>query len=164
MKPDSTKSLKWMKGLTIAVSIYSSIYIILLTFRAIYYIGWTNIGPEPVKWIEGHEGLQCTVLAIWWFTGVAFNLLMLMFTINSTRRLKAGTLFPASNVGILFGCAAAHLFYKLATQNMPILFEARRSITLDLGYDELLITTFICIFAIVYKVAGMIAEENSLTI
>ena len=89
---------------------------------------------------------------------------MVLFTINSTRRLKAGTLFPASNVGILFGCAAAHLFYKLATQNMPVLFEARRSITLDLGYDELLITTFICIFAIVYKVAGMIAEENSLTI
>ena len=115
MKPDSTKSLKWMKGLTIAVSIYSSIYIILLTFRAMYYIGWTNIGPEPVKWIEGHEGLQCTVLSIWWFTGVAFNLLMLMFAINSTRRLKAGTLFPASNVGILFGCAAAHLFYKLAS-------------------------------------------------
>ena len=164
MKTNTTRSLKWMKGLTIGVSIYCIIYIILLTFRAMYYIGWINIGPEPVKWIEGHEGLQYTVLSIWWFTGFAFNLLMLMFAINSTRRLKAGTLFPAANVGILFGCAAAHLFYKLATQNMPVLFEARRSITFDLGYDELLITTFICIFAIVYKVAGMIAEENSLTI
>ena len=164
MKKNSTKSLKWLKGLTAAVSIYCCIYIILLTIRAMFYIGWINIGLEPVKWIEGHEGIQYTVLSIWWFTGVVFNLLMLIFAINSTRQLKAGTLFPVSNVGVLFGCAAAHLFYKIATQNMPVLFEARRSITFDLGYDELLITSFICIFAIVYKIAGMIAEENSLTI
>lgn len=164
MEANSSRPLRWLKGLTVAVSIYCCIYIVLLTVRAMFYVGWINIGPEPVKWIEGHEGLQCTVLSIWWFTGIAFNVLMLAFTINSTKRLKAGSLFPASNVGILFGCAGAHLLYKIATQNMPILFEARRSITLDLGYDELLITTFICIFAIVYKIAGMIAEENSLTI
>lgn len=164
MQTNTTRSLKWLKGLTVAVSIYSCIYIILLTIRAMYYVGWVNIGPEPVKWIEGHEGLQCTILSIWWLSGVAFNLLMLIFAINSTRQLKSGTLFPVSNVGILFGCAAAHLLYKIATQNMPVLFDARRSITFDLGYDELLITTFICIFAIVYKIAGMIAEENSLTI
>lgn len=164
MKQNSTKSLKWLKGLTIAVSIYCCIYIILLTVRTMFYVGWINIGPEPVKWIEGHEGLQCSILSVWWLSGIAFNLLMLAFAINSKRKLKAGTLFPASNVGILFGCAGAHLLYKIATQNMPVLFEARRSITLDLGYDELLITSFICIFAIVYKIAGMIAEENSLTI
>lgn len=164
MKQSSTKSLKWLKGLAVAVSIYCSIYIILLTVRAMFYMGWIDQSQEPVKWIDGKETIQYMVLGIWWLSGIAFNIFMLLFAFKSSSSLKTGTLFPSSNAAMLFCCAGAHLLYKLATQNMPVLFEARRAITLDLGYDELLITTFICIFAIVYRIAGMIAEENSLTI
>ena len=111
------------------------------------------------KWI------QVTVLVGRTLGGLVFSALLYAFTINTINGYKAGVLFPRKNFGILMACSVALFIYVFCYDNMQILGVSNypvRQIELDLN-TVVSSLTFV-VFALLYKVAIKVSEENSLTI
>ena len=97
--------------------------------------------------------------------GLAFSALLYAFTINTAKGYKASVLFPRQNFGILMACSVALFLYVFCYDNMQLVGlanDAVRQIELDLN-TVVSSLTFV-VFALMYKVAIKVSEENSLTI
>jgi hypothetical protein len=97
--------------------------------------------------------------------GLVFSALLYAFTINTVKGYKAGVLFPRKNFGILMACSVALFVYVFCYDNMQLVGlpnDAVRQIELDLN-TVISSLTFV-VFALMYKVAVKVSEENSLTI
>lgn len=154
MKTNSTRSLKWLTGVTM---IFGAIY--LLTVGA--QTCGVFIGKQPVVWQDEIRILQ-SAIAIFRFLGAAATVgCVIAFLMNSIKALKNGVLFPRKNVGILFATAAASFILIWCGSNIHIVFGSR---SVNLGLEEILVPVVICAFAIIYRVAVHVSEENNLTI
>lgn len=157
MKKNSTKSLKWLFGL---VAFFSILYIAVIGIQTCSLLfGAPN--PEQVEWADGIKFLQAFVVIFKFAGGVAFFAFLTLFIHNSIKALNDGTLFPKKNVRLLFECAASAFISLFCSSNMHLL-NATREIHLD--FPEIFVPAVICIFAIIYRVAVQVSEENSLTI
>ena len=97
--------------------------------------------------------------------GLVFSALLNAFTINTTKGYKSGVLFPRKNFGILIACFVALFVYMFCYDNMALVGianDAVRQIVLDLN-TVVCSLTFV-VFALMYKIAIKVSEENSLTI
>lgn len=97
--------------------------------------------------------------------GLVFSALLYAFTINTIKGYKAGVLFPRKNFGILIACSVALFVYMFCYDNMALVGianDAVRQIVLDLN-TVVCSMTFV-VFALMYKIAIKVSEENSLTI
>ena len=94
--------------------------------------------------------------------GAAFFGLITAFLIKSIMGLKNGVLFPASNVPVLYFSALALFIYNFCYANGGILTGADHNLLLDT--DDITISLIIVVFAMIYKIAVKISDENSLTI
>lgn len=157
MKTNSTKSLKWLAAL-----------VIILCAATTIHVTWQGIGsivnPQSfgVQWYDDVKWLQVAVLVGRMLGGIAFSILMTIFIIKSVRALKNGVLFPRCNVGILYGSAASFFLYRFCYSNMGIASGVERNLLINL--DDVIVLLVIIIFAIIYKFAVKVSEENSLTI
>ncbi|MBR5564326.1 MAG: hypothetical protein IKW11_08905 [Bacteroidales bacterium] len=109
--------------------------------------------------------MQVTVLVGRMVGGLVFSALLYAFTINTVKGYKAGVLFPRKNFGILMACSVALFVYVFCYDNMQLVGlpnDAVRQIELDLN-TVISSLTFV-VFALMYKVAVKVSEENSLTI
>ena len=114
-----------------------------------------------MEWLENYRSLQNFVIIFKFVGALAFFILLISFIFNCIKALKKGTLFPRKNVGILYGCAAATFVSLFCNSNMHLL-NGTRAIHLD--FAEVFVPIVICVFAIIYRIAVKISEENSLTI
>ena len=97
--------------------------------------------------------------------GLVFSALLYAFTINTIKGYTAGVLFPRKNFGILIACSVALFVYMFCYDNMALVGianDAVRQIVLDLN-TVVCSMTFV-VFALMYKIAIKVSEENSLTI
>ena len=157
MKKNSTKSLKWLFGLAI---FFGALYLVLRGVQTCSLLfGAPN--PSQVEWTDGIRGLQASVIILHFAGFVALFTLLTLFIFNSIKALKDGTLFPRKNVGLLFGCAAASFVSYLCSSNMHLLHGTRE---IHINFPEIILPAVICIFAIIYRIAVQVSEENSLTI
>ena len=157
MKKNSTKSLKWLFGLAI---FFGTLYLVLLGVQTCSLLfGMPN--PSQVEWSDNIRFLQASVIVLNFVGTIALFVILTLFIFNSIKALKDGTLFPRKNVGLLFGCAAAAFLSHFCTSNMHLLHGTRE---IHLGFTEVIVPVVICIFAIIYRVAVQVSEENSLTI
>lgn len=157
MKKNSTKSLKWPSAVVLLLCAITAVHV---TFQGIgIFIDSSAFG---VNWSEDLKWLQMTILIGRMSGGIAFSILMCAFIIISGKSLKNGILFPRCNVGILYGTAASLFIYRFFQSNLGIVTGGERNLLIDT--DDLIITLTIVIFAIIYKVAVRVSEENSLTI
>lgn len=157
MEKNSTKSLKWLAGLVIFLAAFYLAVLGVQTCSALF--GSPN--PSQVEWFEDYRFLQIFVIIFKFVGALAFFILLISFIFNCIKALKKGTLFPRKNVGILYGCAAATFVSLFCNSNMHLL-NGTRAIHLD--FAEVFVPIVICVFAIIYRIAVKISEENSLTI
>ena len=157
MEKNSTKSLKWLFGV---VAFFSLSYLAVVGVQTCSFLfGIPN--PTQVEWVDGIRLLQAFVVIFKFVGGVAFFTCLSLFIINSIKALNDGTLFPKKNVRLLFVCAASVFVSLFCTSNMHLV-NGTREIHLD--FPEIFVPAVICIFAIIYRVAVQVSEENSLTI
>lgn len=157
MKQNSTKSLKWLFGLAIFSGTF---YLALLSVQTCSLLFGTP-NPSQVEWTDGIRFLQASVVTLNFVGAIALFTFLTLFIFNSIKALNDGTLFPRKNVGLLFGCAAATFISQLCGSNMHLLNGTR---AINIGFAEVIVPAVICIFAIIYRVAVQVSEENSLTI
>ena len=155
MKKNSTKSLKWLTGVAIFFSLIAVARMTVQTFGLFYG------RPQPAVWIDGLEVFQGSIAILRLLGGITLFGLLIAFLLNSIKGLKSGVLFPRKNISILFWAAAASFIFLFCNTNIDLVLGKR---VFQLDIQEILVPTVICAFAIMYKVACNVSEENSLTI
>lgn len=160
MKKNSTKKLYTVLGIILFISTVNALH---ATCQGIGGL----ISPESfgIEWLEMDKWMQITVLVGRMVGGLVFSGLLYAFTINTIKGYKAGVLFPRKNFGILIACSIALFVYMFCYDNMALVRianDAVRQIVLDLN-TVVCSMTFV-VFALMYKIAIKVSEENSLTI
>ena len=160
MKKNSTKKLYTVLGIILCISTVNALH---ATCQGIGGL----ISPESfgIEWLEMDKWMQITVLVGRMVGGLVFSALLYAFTINTIKGYKAGVLFPRKNFGILIACSVAIFVYMFCYDNMALVGianDAVRQIAIDLN-TVVCSLTFV-VFALMYKIAIKVSEENSLTI
>ena len=160
MKKNSTKKLYTVLGIILFISTVNALQV---TCQGIGGL----ISPESfgIEWLEMDKWMQITVLVGRMVGGLVFSALLYAFTINTIKGYKAGVLFPRKNFGILIACSVALFVFMFCYDNMALVGianDAVRQIVVDLN-TVVCSMTFV-VFALMYKIAIKVSEENSLTI
>ena len=155
MKQNSTKSLKWLTGVAVFFSLFATARMTVQT------LGFFYGRPQPAVWIDGLEVFQGSIAIFRLLGGIALFGLLIAFMLNSIKGLNDGVLFPRKNISTLFCTAAASFVFLFCNTNIDLVLGER---VLKLDIQEILVPTIICAFAIMYKAAVKVSEENSLTI
>ena len=155
MKKNSTKSLKWLTGVAVFFSL------IAVACMTVQTLGFFYGRPQPAVWIDGLEVFQGSIAIFRLLGGIALFGLLIAFLLNSIKGLNSGVLFPRKNISTLFCTAAASFVFLFCNTNIDLVLGER---VLKLDIQEILVPTIICAFAIMYKAAVKVSEENSLTI
>lgn len=155
MKQNSTKSLKWLTGIAVFFSLFATARMTVQT------VGFFYGKPYPAVWIDGLEVFQGSIAIFRLLGGLALFGLLIAFLLNSIKGLNNGVLFPRKNISTLFCTAAASFVFLFCNTNIDLVLGER---VLKLDIQEILVPTIICAFAIMYKAAVKVSEENSLTI
>ena len=155
MKQNSTKSLKWLTGVAVFFSLFATARMTVQT------VGFFYGSPYPAVWIDDLEVIQGSIAIFRLLGGIALFGLLIAFLLNSIKGLNNGVLFPRKNISTLFCTAAASFVFLFCNTNIDLVLGER---VLQLDIQEILVPTIICAFAIMYKAAVKVSEENSLTI
>lgn len=160
MKKNSTKKLYTVLGIILFISTVNALQV---TCQGIGGL----ISPESfgIELLEMDKWMQITVLVGRMVGGLVFSALLYAFTINTIKGYKAGVLFPRKNFGILIACSVALFVFMFCYDNMALVGianDAVRQIAIDLN-TVVCSLTFV-VFALMYKIAIKVSEENSLTI
>lgn len=160
MKKNSTKSLYTVLGIALFLAIFNAIHV------SIFCIG-AFIKPENwgVEWLEYDTWMQYAVLIGRMIGGLAFSALLTMFIYYTAKGAKAGILFPKQNFRILIGSAISLFVYRFFYDNTDLLSLANdHPRAICVSTDSLLYALIIVAFAMMYRIASKVSEENNLTI
>ena len=157
MKQNSTKPLKWLTGVIGALGLIS---VIGLAAQTMGFFWGFPISQKAV-WIDDMEYLQAGIAIFRLLGGTTLFISLIVFMFNSIKALNNGILFPRKNIFWLF-CAAATSFIFLFCETNVLLVLGEQQICLD--FEEILVPAIISTFALIYRVAVQVSEENSLTI
>ena len=160
MRKNSTKKLYTVLGVILFISTVNALHVTIQGIGGLF-------SPDSfgIQWLNTDKWMQVTVLVGRMVGGLVFSALLYAFTINTVKGYKAGVLFPRKNFGILMACSVALFVYVFCYDNMQLVGlpnDAVRQIELDLN-TVISSLTFV-VFALMYKVAVKVSEENSLTI
>ena len=160
MRKNSTKKLYTVLGVILFISTVNALHVTIQGIGGL-------VSPDSfgIQWLNTDKWMQVTVLVGRMVGGLVFSALLYAFTINTIKGYKAGVLFPRKNFGILMACSVALFVYVFCYDNMQLVGlpnDAVRQIELDLN-TVISSLTFV-VFALMYKVAVKVSEENSLTI
>jgi hypothetical protein len=160
MRKNSTKKLYTVLGVILFISTVNALHVTIQGIGGL-------VSPDSfgIQWLNTDKWMQVTVLVGRMVGGLVFSALLYAFTINTVKGYKAGVLFPRKNFGILMACSVALFVYVFCYDNMQLVGlpnDAVRQIELDLN-TVISSLTFV-VFALMYKVAVKVSEENSLTI
>ena len=160
MRKNSTKKLYTVLGVILFISTVNALHVTIQGIGGL-------VSPDSfgIQWLNTDKWMQVTVLVVRMVGGLVFSELLYSFTINTVKGYKAGVLFPRKNFGILMACSVALFVYLFCYDNMQLVGlpnDAVRQIELDLN-TVISSLTFV-VFALMYKVAVKVSEENSLTI
>ena len=160
MRKNSTKKLYTVLGVILFISTVNALHVTIQGIGGL-------VSPDSfgIQWLNTDKWMQVTVLVGRMVGSLVFSALLYAFTINTVKGYKAGVLFPRKNFGILMACSVALFVYVFCYDNMQLVGlpnDAVRQIELDLN-TVISSLTFV-VFALMYKVAVKVSEENSLTI
>ena len=155
MKQNSTKSLKWLTGVAVFFSLFATARMTVQT------VGFFYGRPHPAVWIDGLEVFQGSIAIFRLLGGIALFGLLIAFMLNSIKGLNSGVLFPRKNISILVCAAVASFVFFFCNTNIGMILGER---VFKLDITEIIVPAIICTFAIMYKVAVRVSEENNLTI
>ena len=91
-----------------------------------------------------------------------YNALLITFLVKQLVAIKKGTLFPRTNIRIIFLIAVCYFIGSFSHDNHALLHFQNNPIMI---HDSTITYTLLfIIFGIIYKVAVDVAEENNLTV
>lgn len=156
MKSSNSKSLL---GIAIAIFLLSLVSISLLFVQS--FDVCTN--GSDLAWREDLFQMQMIIFIGKLFFKTAFYILLFFFLIKQHKAIKNGVLFPRANVLIMYFMAAFYFLGNFCQENIKTFISAETP-HIVLNFDTTIYTLLLIIFALMYKVAAKVSEENNLTI
>ncbi len=157
MKQNSIKSIT---AISIAIMVFCGLSAILVIVQGI--VGFVSPENMGVVWSDELINFQIVIASGRILGGAAFFCLITAFLVKTIKGLKNGILFPASNVRILYFSALALFISNFCSSNEGIMTGSESNLLLDA--DDIAISLILVLFAMIYKIAVKISEENRLTI
>lgn len=160
MKKNSAKKLYTV---LVIILLLSTVNALLVTCQGIGGL----IYPEcfGVRWLDAYKWLQVAIIVGRMIGGLALSALLYIFTINTIKGYKAGVLFPRKNFGVLIACSIALFVYIFCQDNIHLVRLSNDAVgKLYINPDTIVFPLIFVVFALMYKVAVKVSEENSLTI
>lgn len=156
MKQNSITSITIVSVIVIVFCAVSAIFVIAQ--GAVYLMNPEGAG---VVWSESQKILQWFLLIGRPSAGAAFFAFITAFLVKTIKGLKSGVLFPASNVPLLYVSAIVLFINNFCYSNGGVLTGAD---ALLIDTDDIVMSLIFIVFAMIYKIAVKVSQENSLTI
>lgn len=157
MKQNSIKSIT---AISIAIMAFCGLSALLVIVQG--FVGFVSPEQVGVVWSDEMKAFQLFIATGRMLGGALFFGLITAFLVKTIKGLKNGILFPASNVRILYFCSLVLFLYNFCYNNVGILTGSSSNLLLDT--DDIAISLILVVFAMIYKIAVRISDENSLTI
>ena len=156
MKSSNSKSLL---GIAIVIFLLSLVSISVLFVQS--FDVCTN--GSDLAWREDLFQMQMIIFIGKLFFKTAFYILLFFFLIKQHKAIKNGVLFPRANVLIMYFMAAFYFLGNFCQETIKTFISAETP-HIVLNFDTTIYTLLLIIFALMYKVAAKVSEENNLTI
>ena len=156
MKSSNSKSLL---GIAIVIFLLSLVSISVLFVQS--FDVCTN--GSDLAWREDLFQMHMIIFTGKLFFKTAFYILLFFFLIKQHKAIKNGVLFPRANVLIMYFMAAFYFMGNFCQENIKTFISAETP-HIVLNFDTTIYTLLLIIFALMYKVAAKVSEENNLTI
>lgn len=157
MKQNSIKSIT---AISIAIMVFCGLSALLVIVQG--FVGFVSPEQVGVVWSDEMKAFQLFIATGRMLGGALFFGLITAFLVKTIKGLKNGILFPASNVRILYLSSPVLFLYNFCYNNVGILTGSSSNLLLDT--DDIAISLILVVFAMIYKIAVRISDENSLTI
>ena len=157
MKQNSIKSIT---AISIAIMVFCGLSALLVIVQG--FFGFVSPEKVGVVWLDEMKTFQIFIATGRILGGAFYFGLITAFLVKTIKGLKNGILFTASNVRILYFSALALFVYNFCYNNGGILTGGESNLILDT--DDIAISLILVVFAMIYKIAVKISDENSLTI
>ena len=158
-----TKINKGLNGTTIFVSLLCVVNIVWILCQS-YFIS-TDSGEGCIAWHEDLYPVQLAIFAGRLIFKTAFYALIILFMVKQCKAIGSGTIFPRTNVTVIYTMAACYFIGEFCDSNMEsaVMFCGSNG-AIEINIDIIIYTILLVVFGILYKVAVDVSEENNLTI
>ena len=156
-----TKNYKTMIAISIFALLLCIVGIVWIVAQS-YYINMTS--DTGSIWHEDLYPIQLVIFFGRLIFKSLFYLLIMVFLFKQQRAIKNGVLFPRANVKVLYGMAFSYLIGNHCSDNIQSVLFIENHASFVINADTLLYTALLIVFALMYKVAVNVSEENNLTI
>ena len=136
--------------------IWAGVTVRYLIADVLGYDSWAR----PIDWSESTV-LKMIMLTLYIVGAISMIGLCIKAVLNTLKGLRENTVFPKSNVKLMFWIALADFVYLLGFSNLSVLWN---DILFQLPHTVFVTPFFLLFFAFMYKVAAEAVEENKLTI
>ncbi len=158
MKDKTFKNIRLCCYLAFAFCIIWAILMVNYLVADIFGYGASS---HPINW-SVNSMMKSVVLVLFLLGLVTMIALCVKAILNTFNGLRENTVFPKSNVKLMFWIAIADFVYLLGYWNLPILWK--EDVVFQFQYTNFITPFFLLFFAFMYKVAADAVEENNLTI
>lgn len=136
--------------------IWAGVTVRYLIADVLGYDSWAR----PIDWSESTV-LKMIMLTLYIVGAISMIGLCIRAVLNTLKGLRENTVFPKSNVKLMFWIALADFVYLLGFSNLSVLWN---DILFQLPHTVFVTPFFLLFFAFMYKVAADAVEENNLTV
>ena len=153
-------TLKSIKGLSVATLVVGGLALVIICWEMIAII--VGKAYTPVVWNPDIKGWQIFILLSRIVFSMVLFILCCIFLFRTNRGLANGEIFPKSNISLIRRAALVATLLCFANSNYSAALKGVSELTLDTS--TLLAPLVILLFAGLYKVAYLAAEDSKLAI
>lgn len=155
----TSKYYKQMMALTVAVAICSLFWIYWTLGRTLNTLVWGGVALR-----EGYETVQIAIAISYSVFPLLLIITQMTFLIKQLKSIKNGIIFAKSNSKYLVIWSILWLFYDFCASQVGNMIAAGIFNQITIHGTIIGIPIVVLLFAILYKLAADVAEENNLTI
>ena len=153
-----------LKNIRLCCYLALAFCIIWLGYMVYYFIAVVlgcDTDTHPIDW-SVNPAVKIIILACYLLGTIAMIALCVKAILNTFKGLHENTVFPKSNVKLMYWIALADFVYLLSFWNLSVLWDD--SMAFQLQSTNFVTPFFLLFFAFMYKVAADAVEENNLTV
>ncbi len=158
MKNSTQKSIK---RLSVATLIIGGLTLAYLYWEMIAQL-WVDSYIYPLTWNPDLKGWQIFILATRFISITALFILCCIFLSRTNKGLANGEIFPKSNISLIRWGALVAALLAFVHSNYSAVVKGESQLTLD--SNTILVPLVVLLFAGLYKMAYLAAQDSKLAI
>ena len=152
---------KSIKRLSVATLIIGGITLVYLYWEMIAQL-WVDSYIYHLTWNPDIKGWQIFILAARFIGLTALFVLCCIFLHRTNKGLKDGEIFPKSNISLIRWTALVAVLLAFVRSNYPAVVKGESELMLE--SNTILIPLIVLLFAGLYKMAYLAAQDSKLAI